>query len=246
MAISTMQELILDQLGDIYDAEHRFLKGQQEMVQNATNQELQQGIQLHIEQTQHHIQNLEQVFSLMGQQPKGVTCEASQGLVSEAQKDMGEAGSGPIGDVLIDGAALRVEHYEIAAYTALIAGAQLMGQQQAVSLLQENLQQEQQTAQKLEQMATRLLQAAMQSTGAGAQGTRNTTAGAMGAADAMTGTTTGAATMGQSAGAQGTTGQMTGGSGLAGDDYVKVDTSKAPDILVDETQNQSTPQRQGS
>jgi len=230
MAISTMQDLILDQLGDIYDAEHRFLKGQQEMVQNATNQELQQGIQLHIEQTQQHIQNLEQVFSLMGQQPKGVTCEASQGLVSEAQKDMGEAGSGPIGDVLIDGAALRVEHYEIAAYTALIAGAQLMGQQQAVSLLQENLQQEQQTAQKLEQMATRLLQAAMQSTGGGAQG--------------MTTGTMGASTMGQSAGAQGTTGQMAGG--LAGDDYVKVDTSKAPDILVDETQNQGTPQRQGS
>jgi ferritin-like metal-binding protein YciE len=237
MAISTMQDLMLDQLGDVYDAEHRFLKGQQEMVQNATDQQLKSGIQLHIEQTQGHIQNLEQVFNLMGQQPKGVTCEASQGLVSEAKKDMQGAGSDSIRDVLIDGAALRVEHYEIAAYTALIAGAQLMGQQQAVSLLQQNLQQEQQTAQKLEQMTTTLLQAAMQSTGANAQGM---TAGTMGATDTVTGTTMGASTMGQTVGAQGTAGQMTG------DDYVKVDTSKASDILVDETQNQGTPQRQGS
>jgi len=237
MAISTMQDLMLDQLGDVYDAEHRFLKGQQEMVQNATDQQLKSGIQLHIEQTQGHIQNLEQVFSLMGQQPKGVTCEASQGLVSEAKKDMQGAGSDSIRDVLIDGAALRVEHYEIAAYTALIAGARLMGQQQAVSLLQQNLQQEQQTAQKLEQMTTTLLQAAMQSTGANAQGM---TAGTMGATDTVTDTTMGASTMGQTVGAQGTAGQMTG------DDYVKVDTSKASDILVDETQNQGTPQRQGS
>ncbi len=237
MAISTMQDLMLDQLGDVYDAEHRFLKGQQEMVQNATDQQLKSGIQLHIEQTQGHIQNLEQVFSLMGQQPKGVTCEASQGLVSEAKKDMQGAGSDSIRDVLIDGAALRVEHYEIAAYTALIAGARLMGQQQAVSLLQQNLQQEQQTAQKLEQMTTTLLQAAMQSTGANAQGM---IAGTMGVTDTVTDTTMGAPTMGQTVGAQGATGQMTG------DDYVKVDTSKASDILVDETQNQGTPQRQGS
>ncbi|MCA1598862.1 MAG: DUF892 family protein [Chloroflexi bacterium] len=237
MAISTMQDLMLDQLGDVYDAEHRFLKGQQEMVQNATDQQLKSGIQLHIEQTQGHIQNLEQVFSLMGQQPKGVTCEASQGLVSEAKKDMQGAGSDSIRDVLIDGAALRVEHYEIAAYTALIAGAQLMGQQQAVSLLQQNLQQEQQTAQKLEQMTTTLLQAAMQSTGANAQGM---TAGTMGATDTVTGTAMGASTMGQTVGAQGATGQMTG------DDYVKVDTSKASDILIDETQNQGSLRNRGS
>ena len=221
MAISTMQDLMLDQLGDVYDAEHRFLKGQQEMVQNTTDQQLKSGIQLHIEQTQRHIQNLEQVFSLMGQQPKGVTCEASQGLVSEAQKDMREAGSDPIRDVLIDGAALRVEHYEIAAYTALIAGAQLMGQQQAVGLLQENLQQERQTAQKLEQLTPQLLRTAMESMGANAQGA---TAGATGDM-AM-----GASTMGRT----------------AGDDYVKVDTSKASDILIDETQGQGALRNPGS
>ncbi len=228
MVISTMQDLMLDQLGDVYDAEHRFLKGQQEMVRNATDQQLKSSIQSHIEQTQHHIQNLEQIFSLMGQQPKGVTCEASKGLVTEAQKDMREAGSDHIRDVLVDGAALRVEHYEIAAYTALIASAQLMGQQQAVGLLQENLQQEQQTAQKLEQLTPRLLQAAMQSTGANTQGTP---AGASG------GMATGASTMGRPAGA---------GGNVTGDDYVKVDTSKAPDILIDETQGQGAARTQGS
>jgi len=228
MAISTLQDLMLDQLGDVYDAEHRFLKGQQEMMRKASDQQLKSGIQLHIEQTQHHIQNLEQVFSLMGQQPKGVTCEASQGLVSEAQKDMGEAGSDSIRDVLIDGAALRVEHYEIAAYTALIAGAQLMGQQQAISLLQENLQQEQQTAQKLEQLTPQLLRTAMQQSGG--MGTQNMQSGQT--------------TVRQG---QGTTGQVAGTTGgLTGDDYVKVDTSKASDILIDETQNQDAVRNQRS
>ncbi len=228
MAISTLQDLMLDQLGDVYDAEHRFLKGQQEMMRKASDQQLKSGIQLHIEQTQHHIQNLEQVFSLMGQQPKGVTCEASQGLVSEAQKDMGEAGSDSIRDVLIDGAALRVEHYEIAAYTALIAGAQLMGQQQAISLLQENLQQEQQTAQKLEQLTPQLLRTAMQQSGGmgtqGMQGAQTTVMQGQGATGQVAGTT----------------------GGLTGDDYVKVDTSKASDILIDETQGQDAVRNQRS
>jgi len=224
MAISTMQDLIMDQLGDIYDAEHRFLKGQQEMLQNATNEQLRQGIQLHIEQSQHQVRNLEQVFSLMGQQPKGVTCEASKGLVTEARKDMGEAQPGPIADVLIAGAASRVEHYEIAAYTGLLAGAQLMGQQQAVSLLQENLMQEQQTARTLEQLTPQLLQAVMQAEGMSGQGMSG-----QGMAGGMQG--------------QGMTGQMAGAAGaVTEDDYVKVDTSKAPDILIDETQTQgSTP-----
>jgi ferritin-like metal-binding protein YciE len=165
MAIQSTQDKFLHELGDIYDAEHRFLKGQQEMLQNAADPQLQQGIQLHIQQSQQHVQNLEQVFSLLGQPAKAETCDAAQGLVKEAKKTMGEAGNDALRDCVIDGAAAKVEHYEIASYRGLITGAQLMGQQQIVQLLQQNLQQEEQTAQKLEGMAPQLLQTAMQQEG---------------------------------------------------------------------------------
>jgi ferritin-like metal-binding protein YciE len=165
MSVTTTQDLYLDELGDIYDAEHRFLKGQQQMVQQASDPQLKSAIQLHIEQTQQQIANLDQVFQLLGQQPKGATCNAAQGLVTEAQKTMGEAGTDAIRDCSIDGAVAKVEHYEIASYRGLIAGAQVMGKQDIVSLLRQNLDQEEQTAQKAEQSMPQLLQKAMQQTG---------------------------------------------------------------------------------
>ena len=162
MAVMTTQALYLDELGDIYDAEHRFLKGQEEMAAHAADSTLKDAIQEHIAQTRQQILNLDRAFQLLGQQPKGVTCNAAQGLVTEAQKTMAEAGNDAIRDCFIVGAVDKVEHYEIASYRGLIAGAQLMGQQEVVSLLQENLLQEEQTAQKAEQSAPQLLQKAMQ------------------------------------------------------------------------------------
>src|ERR671934_430984 len=99
MAMMTAQEMFQHEVGDIYDAENRFLKGQQEMLTKASDPQLQGLIRRHIEQTQQHIKNLDQVFGLLGQQPKAVTCDSAQGLVTEAQKAMQEAASDPIRDV---------------------------------------------------------------------------------------------------------------------------------------------------
>ncbi len=165
MAIITTHEKFMHELGDIYDAEHRFLKGQQEMLQHATDPQLQSMLQEHIQQSQQQTQNLEQVFQLLGQPAKGDKCDAAQGLVTEAQKTMKEAEVDALRDCLIGSAATKVEHYEIASYRGLITGAQLMGQQEVVTLLQQNLQQEEQTAQRLEQNAPQLLRQAMQAEG---------------------------------------------------------------------------------
>lgn len=165
MTISNSQEKFQHELGDIYDAEQQFLKGQELMLQHATDPQLKQGIQTHIQESQQQVQRLEQVFQAMGQQPKAEKCAAAAGLVAEAQQVMKEAGTPEIRDCLIGGAAAKVEHYEIASYRGLITGAQLMGQQQVVQLLQQNLQQEEKTAQMLEQMAPTLAQKAMQAEG---------------------------------------------------------------------------------
>lgn len=162
MAIKTLDEKFLHDIGDIYDAEHRFLEAQGKMLQHATDSKLQMMLKQHSEQTQQQIQNLDQVFSLLGQTPKRVTCDAAQGLVSEGEKGMKEASSNPaVLDTVIAGAAGKVEHYEIATYRMLITGAELMGQSQVVSLLRQNLQQEEQTAQLIEKSAPQLLQQAM-------------------------------------------------------------------------------------
>ena len=158
MAIKTSQEKYLHELGDVYDAEQQFLKGQQEMLQHASDSTLKQMIQTHIGQSEQQVKTLEQVFQALGEKPKAEKCPAAAGLVTEAKQNMKEAQVPEIRDCLIAGAAAKVEHYEIASYRGLIQGAQAMGNQAVVRLLQQNLQQEEQTAQMIEQALPSLLQ----------------------------------------------------------------------------------------
>ena len=166
MPITNMQELFLHELAEIYDAEHTIVFGLQAMGQGATDEDLRNAVEQHLEQTQGHIQNLEQVFNQLGQEPHRVTNEIAQGAAQELQKGLGEAHQSPeLVDSVIVSAAIKVEYFEIASYRALITAAQQMGQDEIVNLLNENLQQEEQTAQIAEQSAPELIQKAMQSGG---------------------------------------------------------------------------------
>jgi ferritin-like metal-binding protein YciE len=166
MAIKTLQDKFLHELKDIYDAEHQFLQGQELMLRNANDGTLKQMITQHIDQTRQQISNLEQVFSLIGEKAERVMCDGAKGIVSEGQKSMKEASGSPdIMDLTILGGASKVEHYEISTYRGLVAGAQLMGQRDVLNLLQQNLQQEEQTARMIEQTETQMLQRAMSSQG---------------------------------------------------------------------------------
>lgn len=163
MAISNVQGLFVRELCEIYDAEHRFLDGQVKMVHKATNHELQRSIEDHIVQTRQHIENLEQLFRELGEEPRRETNEAAQGLVSEAERGIGEVQGDALRDCRIDAAVIKVEHFEIGSYRGLLTGARLvMGQSTAVDLLEVNLRQEEETAQIAEQSADTLLQEAMQ------------------------------------------------------------------------------------
>lgn len=162
MAINTISEKYLHEMGDIYDAENQFLEAQTDALSQATETALREGIQHHIAETQEQIKNLEQVYEHLGHKAERVTCEAARGIVREYQENMQEAGSDVIRDCLIGGSLSRMEHYEIAGYRSLIAGAQQMGQEDIERLLQQNLQQEEQTAQKLEENAPMLVKRALQ------------------------------------------------------------------------------------
>jgi ferritin-like metal-binding protein YciE len=158
MAINNAQELFVHNLSEIYDAELQFVEGQQEMAQQASDQDLKSAIEEHIGQTQQHARNLEGVFEQLGQQPQRATNEVAQGLVSSAQQLMQETQDENLRDCAINAAVIKVEHFEMGSYRGLVTAAQQMGQDEIVNLLQQNMREEEQTAQTAEQSAPQLLQ----------------------------------------------------------------------------------------
>jgi ferritin-like metal-binding protein YciE len=102
----------------------------------------------HVEETQQHVRNLEQVFEAVGQSPKRQTCDGAKGLVKEGSI-MAEEATGPVRDVVIVEAAEKVEAYEIMGYTSLISAAKALGQEEAAGLLERNLSDEERMAEQL-------------------------------------------------------------------------------------------------
>lgn len=162
MAIKTLEEKMIHGLGDMYDAEHRFLEAMETMLPEATSPQVQALLEKHIDETEQQIATLEQVFELMGREAERVKCAGATGIVSENQSLLKEVSGTPeLVDLAIAGGCAKVEHYEIASYRSLITGAEQTGQTEAVELLRSILQQEEQTAQQIEQNTPALFQQAM-------------------------------------------------------------------------------------
>jgi ferritin-like metal-binding protein YciE len=121
------------------------------MAQEATDQNLRDSLRGHIDQTEQQIRNLEQVYGQLGQEPQRLTSEGAQGLVSEAQQSIREARGEATRDCAINAAIVRVEHFEMGTYRGMVTGAQQMGRDEVVDLLQQNLNQEEETAQIAQQ-----------------------------------------------------------------------------------------------
>lgn len=150
--MASLQELLTDQLRDLYDAEKQLTRALPKMAKAATNPELKTAFTEHLEVTQNQIARLEQAFEKLGEKAKSKPCKGMKGLVEEGQEHMGEHPRGPMRDAAIIGAAERVEHYEVAGYTCARATAKLMGNREVVALLQETLKEEEQTGKLLLQI----------------------------------------------------------------------------------------------
>jgi ferritin-like metal-binding protein YciE len=148
-----LNELYIDELKDLYSAENQLLKALPKMAKAASSEELRQGFEEHLEQTRGHVQRLEQIFQSLDESPKGKKCSGMEGLVKEGSEVMGEDFEGSVMDAALIGAAQRVEHYEIAAYGTVSEFAKLLGQEEHVSLLEETLQEEKDTDEKLTSLA---------------------------------------------------------------------------------------------
>ncbi len=153
MKLDTLKKLYVEELRDVYNAENQLLKALPKMAKGASSDELKQAFETHLEQTQGHVERLDEIFEALGEKATGKTCKAMQGLIEEGSEMLEEEGEDSVIDAGLIGAAQRVEHYEIAAYGTLRGFAELLGEEDAVELLQQTLDEEGETDKLLTDLA---------------------------------------------------------------------------------------------
>lgn len=153
MSKNSLKELYVEELKDLFSAENQLTKALPKMAKAASSEELRQGFEEHLQQTQGHVERLQQIFEMLGAKGSGKKCLGMEGLVKEVSEIMGEDFKDAMMDAALISAAQRVEHYEIAGYGTVIAYAELLGEAEQASLLRETLQEEKETDEKLTELA---------------------------------------------------------------------------------------------
>ena len=153
MTIKTISDLFIHSLSDIYSAEKQMTKSLPKLARAATNPDLSAAFLTHLEETRGQIERLDQVVESCEIRLKRIKCVAMEGLVEEGQELIDGIERGPVLDAGLIGAAQKVEHYEIAAYGAIIALAKQLGETHAVTLLLQTLKEEKATDEKLSLLA---------------------------------------------------------------------------------------------
>lgn len=153
---TTLHELLIDELKDLYNAETQLTKALPKMAKAANDESLKAGFEEHLDQTHEHIARLDRAMELLDASPKGKTCKAMKGLIAEGEEKIKEDATPSVRDAALIGAAQKVEHYEIAGYGTVRTYAELLGEDEVVSLLQETLEEEAETDRKLTALASSL------------------------------------------------------------------------------------------
>jgi ferritin-like metal-binding protein YciE len=155
MVASTLDDIFLMTLKDIYHGEKQIVKALPKMSKHAESPHLREALQHHLEETKGHVERLERVFQLLDKPVRGETCEAIKGLIEEGEEVMEKARGGPVCDAGMIGVSQAIEHYEMARYGTLIAWARQLGLVEVASLLEETLKQEKQADATLNHIAVR-------------------------------------------------------------------------------------------
>ena len=158
MKLNTLQEVLIDHLRDLYDAEKNLVRALPKMAKAADSEELADAVRDHLEQTKHHVERLEHVFESFGEKPRAKACKAIRGLIEEGGEAATDEGS--LSDLAIIAAAQKVEHYEISAYGTAKAWAEKIGNQEAADVLKETLDEEKAADSKLTEVTGAILEAA--------------------------------------------------------------------------------------
>ena len=147
--MKALRDTFLEELADVYDAEEQLTKALPKMAEAAESSELKTAFETHLNETKTHIQRLERVFSIFGEEAEGEKCKAMKGLIAEGEDLIKDKA----GDAALVAAAQKAEHYEIATYGTLRTWAELLGETEAAKLLEETLEEEKQTDETLTAVA---------------------------------------------------------------------------------------------
>src|SRR6056297_1128254 len=150
---TSLEDLLVDQLQDLYDAESRLVEALPKMAGAASDTQLKSAFQEHLSETKGHVNRLEQAFKMLGADGKRKSCEAMKGLVKEGEEVIEAKGDAAIKDAALIAAAQRVEHYEMAGYGSARNFAQRCGRQDVATLLQQTLDEEGNADKTLTQIA---------------------------------------------------------------------------------------------
>jgi ferritin-like metal-binding protein YciE len=158
--LSTIKDLLEDEIKDLYSAETQLTKAIPKMAAGSNNKELSSAFEAHLKETQGQVGRLEQVAEILGTKPTGKKCAGMEGVIKEGAEALDEDGDENVLDLGIIGAGSRVEHYEIAGYTTAISLAKQLGQDNVVKLLNASLAEEQAAETKLRSIAQSILKSA--------------------------------------------------------------------------------------
>jgi ferritin-like metal-binding protein YciE len=153
MKVTTLDELLEDELKDIYSAETQLIKALPKMVKAAESNDLRAAFEKHLEQTRVHAERIEEICSDLKTTPRGKSCAGMEGLLKEGEEIIQSEAQSETKQAALIGAAQRVEHYEIAAYGTARAHARQLGYLKAVELLSKTLDEEKETDKKLTKVA---------------------------------------------------------------------------------------------
>jgi ferritin-like metal-binding protein YciE len=156
MESNALKKLYIDELKDLYSAENQLVKALPKMAKAAASEDLRNAFDEHLEQTRQHVTRLDKIFQELEESPKGKKCRGMEGLIEEGGEMIEEEPEPEELDAGLIAAAQRVEHYEIAGYGCVRTYANLLGESEAASLLEQTLAEEKETDQKLTALAEQI------------------------------------------------------------------------------------------
>src|SRR6202051_290368 len=156
MEINRLKHLYIEEVKDLYSAETQMAKALPKMANAASSEDLRAGFEEHLGQTKEHVARLEKILKALGESPKGKKCKGMEGLIKEGSEMIEEDPAPEELDAGLISAAQRVEHYEIAGYGCVSAYAKLLGEDQAVALLRQTLEEEKEKEEKLTHLSARI------------------------------------------------------------------------------------------
>jgi ferritin-like metal-binding protein YciE len=162
MIVDSIEKLLFEELKDLHSAETQITKALPKMIEAASSPELKKAFERHLKETEGQLERLDKAFDILGKKAANKTCGGMKGILAEGSEMLQEIKVGEVRDAALIAAAQRVEHYEMAAYGTVRAYAEQLDQSKVADLLQETLEEEKATDEKLTMISKKINSAAQQ------------------------------------------------------------------------------------